>query len=179
MSASKKDELLRNLTKRDNQKPPMEVTYENKGLVLEQMAGHSQVESTPHINTTDMSDSNKEEMNTTQESDTNVEQIKTTNVIDIDNGQMNSTNVYDTNNVHIRSTQETASSVELIRSFKDSVKRETVEDTHTRKTFIVRNDLLRELEKMSRKQGRGFQTWFVNMAFERLLEDLKPSINKD
>lgn len=44
MSASKKDQLLRNLTRRDAQKPPMDVTYENKGLVLDQMTERTRTE---------------------------------------------------------------------------------------------------------------------------------------
>lgn len=178
MSASKKDELLKSLTKRDAQKPPMEVTYENKGLVLEQMTDRTLDDSVQPNNFTDVLDKKNVQTKQTQEPNKSIQQIKTVNENDTDNVQINSTHVYDTNNVHISSTQETAASVELIKSFKDSTKRETVEDTHTRKTFIVRNELLRELEKLSRKQGRGFQTWFVNMAFERLLDELQKSKNK-
>lgn len=42
MSASKKDELLRSLTRKAEQRPPMEVTYEQKGAVLDQLIGEQQ-----------------------------------------------------------------------------------------------------------------------------------------
>lgn len=204
MSANKKDELLKSLTRKDAQKPPMDVTYENKGLVLGQITDRpSDEQLTPQTNTTNVSDSSVVEMNLVHERQTSNKQMNTahgdgTNIVnnnainetETSNVQINttqeqetikeymsSTHVDDTEHVHIKSTHE-ITTTRILQSFKESIKRETVEDTHTRKTFIVRNDLLRELDKLSKKQGRGFQTWFVNMAFERLLEELRGSQTK-
>ena len=51
-------------------------------------------------------------------------------------------------------------------------RKENVEKTHTRKTFLVRNDLLREINKRSRRDW-GWQKWFVNTAFEMLLTSIE------
>lgn len=198
MSASKKDQLLQNLTRRDGQKPPMEVTYENKGLIIDQITDRHSGETTGQMYRPNVSDESVKQKSTTQESDTSTgqmseikvhdtstQQIGTTYVSDTSTEQMSSTHVYDTKYVHINSTHKVMAGVEtdtvaLLEEFKASVKsRQTVEDTHTRKTFIVRNDLLRELDKLSKRQPRGFQMWFVNTAFERLIEELKSPPNKD
>lgn len=41
-----------------------------------------------------------------------------------------------------------------------------VEDTHTRKTFLVRNDLIERLNKVANERHHGFQTEFINIAIE-------------
>lgn len=51
-------------------------------------------------------------------------------------------------------------------------KRELVEDTHTRNTFLVRNDLMERLNNLS--EGRhGFKTKFINYVIEMGLNELK------
>lgn len=52
-------------------------------------------------------------------------------------------------------------------------KRVKVEDTHTRSTFLVRNELLKELNAIAKKNGHGFKTEFINLAIEMALEELK------
>lgn len=51
-------------------------------------------------------------------------------------------------------------------------KKKTVEETHTRQTYLIRNDLLKELNKVSRKQGKGFKTKVINYALEQFLNDI-------
>lgn len=41
-----------------------------------------------------------------------------------------------------------------------------VEDTHTRKTFLVRNDLIERLNEVASERHHGFQTEFINIAIE-------------
>ena len=147
-------------------------------LVVDKSTKHESYPSNEQMATTHEYGTNVVNKNAINENDTSHVQMDATQEYDTSNVQMSGTNVYDTKNVHIKSTHETAVT-EVLQSFKDSMKRDTVESTHTRKTFIVRNDLLRELDKLSRKQGRGFQTWFVNMAFERLIEDIKASQKRD
>ncbi|MGV3464925.1 MAG: hypothetical protein ACO1OT_06485 [Heyndrickxia sp.] len=61
-----------------------------------------------------------------------------------------------------------------IQSFLEITKqRETIADTHTRKTFIIKNELLKQFLKLQKKHGRGFQTWFINEAIERLLKEIE------
>lgn len=47
----------------------------------------------------------------------------------------------------------------------------TVEETHTRSTFFVENELLKRLNKVAKKQKRGFKTSFINDAIDELLKD--------
>jgi hypothetical protein len=47
--------------------------------------------------------------------------------------------------------------------------KQTIEDTHTRQTYLIRNDLISRLERLSKGQRRGFKTEFVNDALELLL----------
>lgn len=52
-------------------------------------------------------------------------------------------------------------------------KKETREDTHTRKTFLVENNLLDEIKKYTKKLGYGFQVKFINEAIRKQLEVIK------
>lgn len=51
-------------------------------------------------------------------------------------------------------------------------KRLTIEDTHTRETFLLRNDLKLRLEELSKKHKRGFKTELINYSLEKVLEEL-------
>ena len=62
------------------------------------------------------------------------------------------------------------------RSIVDLVKKkERVEDTHTRNTFLIRNDLMKRLNHFS-KHRRGFKTEFINYVVEQGLDELESSI---
>lgn len=45
-----------------------------------------------------------------------------------------------------------------------------IEDTHTRRTFLIRNDLLEQLDAVS-KGAHGFKIEFINIAIESALEE--------
>jgi hypothetical protein len=107
--------------------------------------------------------------------ETGVKQIKTTKENEMNNEHMNSTHLTDTNDVHIKGKQmEITEQISPIQAFFEITKqRETVEDTHTRKTFIIKNELLKRFEKLQKKHGRGFQTWFINEAIQRLLIEIE------
>lgn len=49
-------------------------------------------------------------------------------------------------------------------------KKQTVEETHTRTTFLFRNDLAKRLDRLAKKGERGFKTEFLNDAIEALLD---------
>jgi hypothetical protein len=50
--------------------------------------------------------------------------------------------------------------------------KKTVEETHTRQTYLIRNDLIDRLESIAYNKDRGFKTAFLNHAIERLLNEV-------
>jgi len=60
----------------------------------------------------------------------------------------------------------------LLSMYEKKTKKETVEDTHTRTTFLFRKDLAKRLDKLS-KNKRGFKTMFMNKAIEALLDEME------
>jgi len=60
-----------------------------------------------------------------------------------------------------------------IEEFEKRLKRPKIEDTHSRATWLVKNDLLKRLERLAKNQERGFKTHLVNYALERILEELE------
>ncbi|WP_252314423.1 hypothetical protein [Sinobaca sp. H24] len=52
-------------------------------------------------------------------------------------------------------------------------KKQKVEDTHKRSTFLIRKDLLNEFDQLSKNQGKGFKTQAINYALEKLIEEMK------
>ncbi|WCK57719.1 hypothetical protein PP175_27165 (plasmid) [Aneurinibacillus sp. Ricciae_BoGa-3] len=57
-------------------------------------------------------------------------------------------------------------------SLKSRFNKQRVEDTHTRRTFLVRNDLLERLDAISEKK-HGFKIEFINLAIEAALQELE------
>jgi len=84
---------------------------------------------------------------------------------EIDNHQTKS----DTEQEHGIRNQNTDTDPEAILNFE----RKTVEETHTRQTYLIRNDLLKRLNRAARRKRKGYKTRFVNLAIERLLDDLE------
>lgn len=60
------------------------------------------------------------------------------------------------------------------KTLSDLVKGKTkLEDTHTRRTFLVRNDLLKRLDEIAEKtNNRSFKTDFINYVIKRGLDEL-------
>lgn len=61
---------------------------------------------------------------------------------------------------------------DLLSMYEEKKKKETVEDTHTRTTFLFRKDLAKRLDRLS-KNKRGFKTMFMNKAIEALLDEME------
>lgn len=61
---------------------------------------------------------------------------------------------------------------DLLSLYEEKTKKEKVEDTHIRTTFLFRKDLSKRLEKLA-KNKRGFKTLFMNKAIEALLDELE------
>lgn len=51
-------------------------------------------------------------------------------------------------------------------------RRKKVEETHTRKTYLVRNELVDRLEQKKKDIGHGFLTRFINYAIENALDEI-------
>jgi len=48
-----------------------------------------------------------------------------------------------------------------------------MEETHTRRTFLIRNDLLKRLDKKAKNiKNKGFKTEFINYILEKGLDEL-------
>lgn len=61
---------------------------------------------------------------------------------------------------------------EIIGSYEAKSKKKTIEDTHTRTTFLLENELLDRLNKLS-KGKRGFKTMIFNKAIAAILDELE------
>ncbi|WP_066385807.1 hypothetical protein [Neobacillus mesonae] len=62
---------------------------------------------------------------------------------------------------------------DVFDSFYEKKSRDKVEETHTRTTFLMRNDLLNKVNSLSTEKGRGFKTHFFNQAVENLLKEIE------
>lgn len=60
----------------------------------------------------------------------------------------------------------------IMDMYDEKSKKKTVEETHTRSTFLFRNDLQERLDKLAEGK-RGFKTMFLNRAIEALLDEME------
>lgn len=60
----------------------------------------------------------------------------------------------------------------LLNEYQEKTKKQTMEDTHKRSTFLFRRDLEKRLDKLA-KNKRGFKTMFINSAIEALLDEME------
>lgn len=99
---------------------------------------------------------------------------KTTESVSNDNNnegekeKMNQLNNTENENIIINNNTEQS----FLAKFQTK-KKPTVEETHTRQTYLIRNDLIKRLEKIAKKQDRGFKTALVNEGIKRLLDELE------
>ena len=92
------------------------------------------------------------------------------------------------NNFKKKKVNPTAAIVESVEDKKEISnqlsnivkKKEKIEDTHTRRTFLVKNELLRELDDFANQIGNtGFKTEFINYIIEKGLDELRDINNVD
>jgi hypothetical protein len=62
---------------------------------------------------------------------------------------------------------------DVFDKFYEKKNKEKVEDTHTRTTFLMRNDLINKVNALSIEKGKGFKTHFFNQAIENLLKEIE------
>lgn len=58
-------------------------------------------------------------------------------------------------------------------SFAAPIKRQKVEETHRRQTWLIRSDLIDRLDRLAEGQGKGFKTQLVNQALEYAINELE------
>ncbi|MGV3463697.1 MAG: hypothetical protein ACO1OT_00190 [Heyndrickxia sp.] len=51
-------------------------------------------------------------------------------------------------------------------------KKLTFEMTHTRQTYFIKNDLIKKLNALAKKEKNGFKTYLVNYALEQVLNQI-------
>lgn len=81
---------------------------------------------------------------------------------------------------HASGLQNQETSTKTVRDVRNNImsrydeksKKKTVEETHTRATFLFRNDLQERLDKLADGK-RGFKTMFLNEAIEAMLDEME------
>lgn len=64
----------------------------------------------------------------------------------------------------------------IMSMYDEKTKKKTVEETHTRATFLFRKDLQTRLDKLAEGK-RGFKTLFLNKAVEAMLDEVEGTHN--
>ncbi|MGN7313418.1 hypothetical protein ACTHQ4_20230 [Alkalicoccobacillus gibsonii] len=103
-----------------------------------------------------------------KEDKTETEQLNVTDNLNNENKQLNVTN-------NSKSETEVDDTDESSSDFWSTVtnKKPTVEDTHTRGTFLIQNELLERLDALAKGQKRGFKTKLVNHALKEFLDQVE------
>lgn len=66
----------------------------------------------------------------------------------------------------------------IMNMYDEKTKKETVEESHTRATFLFRKDLKKRLDNLSDGK-RGFKTLFLNKAVEAMLDEVEDFYTTD
>ncbi|WP_188208307.1 hypothetical protein [Alkalibacillus aidingensis] len=77
-----------------------------------------------------------------------------------------------------KALEETEERTEDFKAFLTSEvegkrKKTTIEDTHTRLTFLLENELYDEFNEIAQREGRGFKTHVLNAAVRKIVEAYK------
>ena len=112
---------------------------------------------------------NLETINGEGEQITNTENIKNDDEI---NMNTESKQITDQSNGADNSNSE---SEQEIVSYKQYLKTKplTVEETHTRDTVLIENGLLREINKLAKRNGKGYKKWLYNTALRAFLDEME------
>lgn len=174
MSAGKRDKFKNLKRGVDQTEPPAEYKTEAIGQIIggtsETSSAEINKESTPMTSTEDVNDGGKQDMS-------NVD-VNTTDTSDTSNTDMDNKENQETSDGYIKggSTDgtETLDIAGFAKAFEQQVKeRQKMEDIYSRHTFLIRNDLLKRLEKTVKKKPRGFKTQLINKLLETALDQLE------
>jgi hypothetical protein len=105
---------------------------------------------------------NNDQLDVTVKSNTNTEQSNETLKSSTDNKKETASEFSNTGN-------------NFLNEFKKA-KKPTVEETHTRQTYLIKNELIAELEKLAAGKDRGFKTHLVNYAIEQAIKQINSNI---
>ncbi|MGQ7307886.1 hypothetical protein [Bacillus cereus] len=100
---------------------------------------------------------NNETINERQE----IQETNNANTAEVINEQQNADKL---KHVHDKFTEQ------FLEQFKKNV---TKEDTHTRQTWLIKNETIKRLEKLSIEKRKGFKTELVNQALEMFLDRIE------
>ncbi|MCR8987695.1 hypothetical protein NW801_22145 [Brevibacillus laterosporus] len=76
------------------------------------------------------------------------------------------------NNEMIEDNKVDNSEINFMELYEEKSKKPTIEETHTRRSYLIRNDLEEKLQRHAKKKKRGFMTLFINYAIEQALKEL-------
>lgn len=69
--------------------------------------------------------------------------------------------------------QENETGNGFIEQFKEKATRKTVEDTHRRQTYLIHKELIKRLDRLARRQPKGFKTAVINEGIRRVLDEVE------
>lgn len=76
-------------------------------------------------------------------------------------------NEHETKHEHDKFTEQ------FLKQFTEKV---TKEDTHTRQTWLVKNETIKRLDKLAKGKRKGFKTELVNQALESFLDQIEDKL---
>jgi hypothetical protein len=118
-----------------------------------------QVSKTDKENVTVLSNSDTENKNVNMKGNNDTKKERVTEISNSENNKENEL--------------ELSNNKSFIDSFLEKKKKATVEETHTRQTFLIHNDLLKRMNKAAKGRERGFKTALVNEAIKRMLDEIE------
>ncbi len=62
---------------------------------------------------------------------------------------------------------------ELDKTYKEIKGKRGIEETHTRHTILVRNDLSKRLDRIAKQRGKGWKTKIMNLIIEDMLNQFE------
>jgi len=121
---------------------------------------------------------NLETINGEGEQITNTENIKNDDEINmnIESGQENNSIEINNKSEQLNGADNSNNEPEQeIVSYKQYLKTKplTVEETHTRDTVLIENGLLREINKLAKRNGKGYKKWLYNTALRAFLDEME------
>lgn len=102
---------------------------------------------------------------------TNTTQQTTDSKTDTDNKTKSKLTTVDTSPKKQEGEGDTFSS-SIINKFQEKSRKQTIEETHTRNTLFIRNDLHYRLQELTQHK-RGLKTLLINEAVEAILDILE------
>ncbi|MBJ8025839.1 hypothetical protein [Bacillus cereus] len=111
---------------------------------------------------------------------TGFDEVADTNVIELPQDESptppNDPTVQEVKSEHIPAPETKAEHVhdkfneQFLKQFTEKT---TKEDTHTRQTWLIKNETIKRLDKLAKGKKKGFKTELVNQALEMLLDRIE------